>query len=157
MIEPSFQNLAKAEQDLLNTEYLMESAHKTSRKKCMKLAIRMKFLNTEEPQKEEVEQETEEESNEETEQGVDKKKQIKNLILRSLVFKRHNKLQKTYYNQILNAKGVSGAWSLAEEFKEKFPDHALLEKAVNYAAQLNLDYGIKLHQQGEYASATFYL
>ncbi len=61
-----------------------------------------------------------------------------------------------YYNQILNSKSVSEAWNLAQEFKEEFPGDAFLEEAVNHAAQINLDYGIKLHERGEYADAASY-
>ena len=61
-----------------------------------------------------------------------------------------------YYDQIKNAKAVSSAWSLAQEFKTNFPHDALLEEAVNHAAQLNLDYGVKLHGREEYADAASY-
>ena len=45
-----------------------------------------------------------------------------------------------YYDQIKDAKGISGAWNLTNEFKANFPNDALLEEAINYVAQLNLDY-----------------
>lgn len=61
-----------------------------------------------------------------------------------------------YYDQIKTAKGISGAWKLVQEFKENFPEDALLEDAANYVAQLNLDYGKKLHERGEYTDAVSY-
>ncbi|SHF20635.1 Beta-N-acetylglucosaminidase [Atopostipes suicloacalis DSM 15692] len=61
-----------------------------------------------------------------------------------------------YYNQILKSKTVSGAWNLAQEFKDKFPYDSLSEKAFSYAAQLHLDYGIKIHKQGEYKKSIPY-
>src|SRR5690625_2303218 len=61
-----------------------------------------------------------------------------------------------YHEQILNAKSVSSAWNQAQEFKVNFPQDALLSEAMNHAAQLNLDYGIKVHKRGEYADAASY-
>lgn len=61
-----------------------------------------------------------------------------------------------YHNQILKAKGISGAWNLVQEFKVVFPGHALLTETLNYVAELNLNYGKKLHERGEYADAVTY-
>src|SRR5699024_9863275 len=61
-----------------------------------------------------------------------------------------------YYNKILKEKSVSGAWNLAQEFKVNFSDDILLKDAMNHAAQMNLDYGIKVHKRGEYRNAASY-
>src|SRR5699024_5685808 len=61
-----------------------------------------------------------------------------------------------YYNKILKEKSTSGAWNLAQEFKTNFPEDALLEEAMNHAAQMSLDYGIKVHNRGEYKNAVSY-
>src|SRR5699024_8035266 len=66
------------------------------------------------------------------------------------------KTPKDYYNKILREKSASGAWNLAQEFKENFPDDALLGEAMNHAAQMNLDYGMKVHERGEYKNAASY-
>src|SRR5699024_2802620 len=66
------------------------------------------------------------------------------------------KTPKDYYNKILREKSASGAWNLAQEFKENFPDDALLGEAMNHAAQMNLDYGMKVHKRGEYKNAASY-
>src|SRR5699024_5473835 len=63
---------------------------------------------------------------------------------------------KDYYNQTLEAKTVTGAWNLAQEFKTNFPNNDLLSEALDYAAQLSLDYGMKIHKQGDYADAALY-
>ena len=61
-----------------------------------------------------------------------------------------------YYDQILNAKGVSGAWSLAQKFKANFPNDALLEDAINYAAEINFQYAVNLHDSKSYSQANEY-
>src|SRR5699024_9735889 len=66
------------------------------------------------------------------------------------------KTTKDYYNKILKEKSTSGAWNLAQEFKENFPGDALLGEAMNHAAQMNLDYGMKVHKRGEYKNAASY-
>src|SRR5699024_7415464 len=63
---------------------------------------------------------------------------------------------KDYYNQILEAKTVTGAWNLAQEFKTSFPNSDLLSEALDYAAQLSLDYGMKIHKNGAYSDAALY-
>ena len=63
---------------------------------------------------------------------------------------------KDYYNKILKAKTVTEAWNLAQEFKTNFPEDDLLGEALNYAAQLSLNYGMKIHKNGAYSDAASY-
>src|SRR5699024_4306611 len=63
---------------------------------------------------------------------------------------------KDYYNKILKEKSVSEAWNLAQEFKVNFSNDVLLKEAMNHAAQMNLDYGMKVHKRGEYKNAASY-
>src|SRR5699024_12862702 len=72
--------------------------------------------------------------------------------------KRHNqqKSPKQRSYKLLKEKSTSRAWNLAQEFKENFPGDALLGEAMNHAAQMNLDYGMKVHKRGEYKNAASY-
>ena len=67
-----------------------------------------------------------------------------------------NPFIKDYYNKILKAKTVTEAWNLAQEFKTNFPEDDLLGEALNYAAQLSLNYGMKIHKNGAYSDAASY-
>src|SRR5699024_244962 len=61
-----------------------------------------------------------------------------------------------YYKKILKEKSTSSAWNLVQEFKVYFPNDTLLKEAMNHAAQMNLDYGMKVHRRGEYKNAASY-
>src|SRR5699024_12533576 len=63
---------------------------------------------------------------------------------------------KDYLNQIKHSNNVSDAWNLAQKFKANFPNDSLLNEAMNFAAEMNLQYAIKLHKNGEYLNAASY-
>src|SRR5699024_9017506 len=56
------------------------------------------------------------------------------------------KTPEIYYEQITKAKSVTTAWDLAQEMKKNFSNLELTKLAMNKAAELNLNYGMKLHK-----------
>ena len=93
---------------------------------------------------EESQQEVEEATNEKSQQ-----KEISNV-------QSGERTPEEYKEEIIKSKSVTGSWNLAQEFKREYPNHELLEEAINHAAKMNLDYGIKLHNRGEYKNSISY-
>lgn len=147
----AFQNAAREEQSLLDTKFIVNKPTVETEKKEEQPETDATDQMTELEELGEESKKVETPEVEDTEQKVQQNRKAVNLSIKST-----QKTAEDLYNQILNAKGVSGAWSLAEEFKATFPNHALLEEAINYAAKVNLDYGVRIHERADYEEAAFY-
>src|SRR5699024_1787127 len=111
---------------------------------------------------EESEQETEEENIDEENTQEENHQEVEETTNENSQQKEISNVQsgertpEDFKEEIIKSKSVSGAWNLAQEFKHKYPNHELLEEAINHAAKMNLDYGIKLHNRGEYKNSISY-
>src|SRR5699024_4535841 len=147
----TFQNAAREEQSLLDAKFIVSKPTVETEKKDDQPEADATDQMTELEELGEKSKKGETPEVEDTEQRVQQNRKAVNFSIKST-----QKTAEDLYNQILNAKGVSGAWSLAEEFKATFPNHALLEEAINYAAKVNLDYGVRIHERADYEEAAFY-
>ena len=60
----------------------------------------------------------------------------------------YEKFKETYF--------VSEMWTISQEFKENFPNDPRVSEVVNLAAVKNLEYGVRLHNNGTYDNAITY-
>jgi len=60
------------------------------------------------------------------------------------------------YNKIKNSGYVSERWSLAQQFKRLYPSDSRVQEVIDFAGTSMLNYGVSLHQAGNYNQAISY-